>query len=168
MQRLRAVIRAGPPRKLDSTLRRAPTSKGLVIFIAKEVLTNVKITVNSVDLSDHCSSVTLESTADEVEFTSFGTSGYREFGQGLKDATITASFFNDHAAASVADTLQPLYTSGGTFAVKIWPSASGTIVYTQTSRLFSNPLLAGAVGEANTIDATFRNAGTAGITRGTS
>ena len=135
--------------------------------MAKETLTNVKITVNSVDLSDHCSSVTLESTADEIDFTSFGASGYKEYGQGMKDATITATFFNDHAAASVADTLQPLYASGGTFPVKIWPNASGTVVYTQTSRLYSNPMLAGAVGEANTIDATFRNAGTAGITRGT-
>lgn len=136
-------------------------------IIAKEVLTDVKITVNSVDLSDHCSSVTIEDSADEVEFTSFGDD-YRDFGQGLKDSTITASFFNDHAAASVADTLQPLYTSGGTFAVKIWPDSGGTVVYTQTSRLFSNPTLAGAVGEANTIDATFRNAGTAGVSRGTS
>ena len=135
--------------------------------MAKEVLRNVKITVNSVDLSDHCSSVTLESSADEVEFTAFGA-GFREFGQGLKDATITADFFNDHAASSVADTLQPLYSGGSTFAVKVWPDAAGTVVYTQTSRLFSNPMLAGAVGDANTVSVTFRNAGTAGITRGTS
>lgn len=136
--------------------------------MAKEVLTNVKITVNSVDLSDHCSSVSIEDTADEVDFTAFGTAGYREFGQGLKDATITASFFNDHAAASVADTHQALYSSGSTFPVKVWPSASGTVVYTMTARLYSNPTLAGAVGEANTIDVSYRNAGTAGVTRGTS
>lgn len=139
-----------------------------MIIIAKEILTNVKITVNSVDLSDHCSSVSIEDTADEVDFTSFGTAGYREFGQGLKDATITASYFNDHAAASVADTHQALYTSGGTFNVKVWPNASGTIVYTMLSRLYSNPTLAGALGEANTIDVTYRNAGSAGVTRGTS
>lgn len=136
--------------------------------MAKEILSDAKITVNSVDLSDHCSSVTIEDSAEEVDFTSFGGNDYREIGQGLKDSTITADFFNDHAAASVADTLQPLYTSGGTFAVKVWPSASGTIVYTQNSRLFSNPTLAGAVGEANTISAVFRNAGTAGVVRATS
>ena len=135
--------------------------------MAKEVLINAKITVNAVDLSDHCSSITIEDSADEVEFTSFGD-GYRDFGQGLKDSTITASFFNDHAASSVADTLQTFYNSGGTFDVKVWPNSAGTVVYTQRSRLFSNPTLAGAVGDANTIDATFRNAGTAGISRGTS
>ena len=135
--------------------------------MAKEVLTSAKITVNAVDLSDHCDSITIEDSADEVEFTSFGDS-YRDFGQGLKDSTITASFFNDHAASSVADTLQALYTSGGTFAVKVWPDSGGTIVYTQTSRLFSNPTLAGAIGDANKIDVVMRNAGTAGISRGTS
>lgn len=135
--------------------------------IAKEVLTNVKITVNAVDLTDHCSSVTLEDTAEEVDFTVFGTSGYREIGRGLKDATLTASFFNDHAAASVADTLQGVYNAGTAVAVKVWPDASGTVVYTMTSNLFNNPMLAGAIGEANTIEATFRNGGTAGITRGT-
>lgn len=128
----------------------------------------MKITVNSVDLSDHCSSVSIENSADEVDFTAFGTAGYREFGQGLKDATITASFFNDHAAASVADTHQPLFSSGSTFPVKVWPNASGTVVYTMTARLYSNPTLAGAVGEANVIDVVYRNAGTAGVTRGTS
>jgi len=133
----------------------------------KEVLINAKITVNDVDLSDHCSSITIEDSADEVEFTSFGDS-YRDFGQGLKDSTITASFFNDHAAASVADTLQAFYSSGGTFDVKVWPDAAGTVVYTQRSRLFTNPTLAGAVGDANTIDATFRNAGTAGVARASS
>ena len=135
--------------------------------MAKEVLRNVKITVNSVDLSDHCSSVSIESSADEVEFTAFGA-GFREFGQGLKDATITASYFNDHAAASVADTHQPLYSSGGTFPVKVWPDAAGTVVYTMTSRLYSNPTVAGAVGEANTVEVVYRNAGTAGVTRATS
>ena len=132
----------------------------------KEILRNVKITVNAVDLSDHCSSVSIETSADEVEFTSFGA-GFREYGQGLKDATINASYFNDHDAASVAAVHQPLYASGGTFAVKVWPDAAGTIVYTMTSRLYSNPTVAGAVGEANTVDVVYRNAGTAGVTRGT-
>lgn len=134
--------------------------------IAKEVLRNVKITVNGTDLSDHCSQVSIEDTAEEVDFTAFGA-GYREFGQGLKDATITATFFNDHAASSVADTLQGMYSSGSAGTVKIWPDASGTVVYTQVSKLYSQPTLAGAVGDANTVEATFRNAGTAGVTRGT-
>jgi hypothetical protein len=134
--------------------------------MAKEVLTRASVLVNSVDLSDHASSVEIASEAEEVDVTSFGLSGFKEFIPGMKDATVTVSFFNDHAAGSVADTLQPLFTSGGTFALRIKPDVSGTVAYTMTARLYSNPTLAGAVGEANTIDVTFRNGGTAGITRG--
>jgi hypothetical protein len=35
-----------------------------------------------------------------------------------------------------------------------------------TARLYNKPLLNGSVGDANTIDVTFRNAGTLGIVRG--
>jgi hypothetical protein len=110
--------------------------------------------------------VSMEDAADEVEVTGFSTSDYREFIPGLKDGNITVSFFNDHAAGSVADTLQPLYTSGGTFPLRIKPDISGTVAYTMTARLYTNPLLSGGVGDANTIDVTFRNAGTLGIVRG--
>lgn len=136
-------------------------------IIAKEILRSVKITVNSVDLSDHCSQVSLEDTAAEVDTTAFGQ-GYSDIQQGIKNASISATFFNDHASASVADTLQPLYASGGTFNVKVWPDSAGTVVYTQLSRLMQRPMLAGGVGEASTQDVTFQNAGTAGISRGTS
>lgn len=133
--------------------------------MAKEVLRNATLLVGGVSLSNHTSSVTLEDTAAEVDFTAFG-SGYQEFGQGLRDSTITADLFNDHALASVADTLQPFYESGGTVEVVCKPDLAGTVKYTQTSRLFTNPLLSGGVGEANTVSVTFRNGGTAGITRG--
>jgi hypothetical protein len=134
--------------------------------MAKRVLRNVKITVNGVDLSDHCSSVTLDDSADEVDFTSFGST-YKEFGQGMKTAGIDADFFNDEAAGSVAATHQPLYESGGTFGVKVWPESGGTIVYTQVSRLYKNTLPSGAVGDADTVSVHYANGGTAGITRGT-
>ncbi len=134
--------------------------------MAKEVLTQASVLVNAVDLSNFAYSVEIEDSAEEVEVTGFSTSDYREFIPGLKDGNVTVSFFNDHASGSVADTLQPLYTSGGTFTLRVKPDISGTVAYTMVSRLYSNPLLAGAVGEANTIDVTFRCAGTAGITRG--
>jgi hypothetical protein len=133
--------------------------------MAKEVLRNATLLVNGVNLSDHCSSITLEDSAAEVDFTAFG-SGYQEFGQGLRDSTITADLYNDHAASSVADSLQPLYESGGTFAVVVKPDLAGTVKYTQVSRLFTNPLLSGGVGDANTVSVTFRNGGTAGVVRG--
>ncbi len=139
--------------------------------MAKQVLRNAFISVNGVNLSDHCSSITIEDSAEEVDFTSFSSSAYREFGQGLKDATISATFFQDYAAASVDATLFPLYDSGGTFPVVVRPDAAVASAtnpsYTMTSRLYTYGGVAGGVGDANTRDVTFRNAGTAGITRGT-
>jgi hypothetical protein len=140
--------------------------------MAKHVLTDAVITVNGTNLSDHCSSVTIEDTADEVEFTSFGSSAYREFGRGLKDATITAEFFNDYAASSVDAVLAAEYSAGTAFPLTVKASSAATSstnpIFTMSSRLFSYNPVAGAVGDANTTTATFRNAGTAGLTRGTS
>lgn len=135
--------------------------------MAKRVFKNAKLLVNAVDLTDHCSSVALDDSADEVEVTTFSTAGYREYLQGLKTAGIDADLFNDEAAGSVAATIQPLYESGGTFPVKVWPDAAGTVVYTQVSRLYKNALPSGGVGDADTVSVHFANAGTAGITRGT-
>lgn len=140
--------------------------------MAKFVLRDGFIQVNSVDLSDHCSSVTVESTAEDVDLTAFTTAGYREIGQGFKDATITATFFQDYAASSVHQTLQPLYDGGGTFSVHVKASQAATSTTNPrmslgTARIFSYSPLAGGVGDASSFDATFRNAGTAGLTYGT-
>jgi hypothetical protein len=137
----------------------------------KIVLKDAYIAVNSSNLSDHVSSVTLEDSADEVEFTSFGAN-YREYGQGLKTASITLEVFQDFAAGSIDAVLEPLYNSGGTFTVEVRPTSSSVSAtnpkYTMTGRLFSYSPLQGAVGDANTTSVTINNAGTAGLVRGTS
>lgn len=143
-----------------------------MVPIPKFVLRDGYIQVNGVDLSDHCSSVTVESSADDVDLTGFTTAGYREYGVGFRTASITATFFQDYAAASVHQTLQPLYDSGGTFTVNVKPTQSATSstnprISLPVARMFSYNPLAGGVGDASTFDAEFRNAGTAGITYGT-
>lgn len=130
--------------------------------MAKIVFKDASITVDGTDLSDHGNEITIEDTADEADFTSFG-SGYKELGQGLKDATITATFFQDFAASSVHSVLQPLYASGGTFNVVVKAGTAATSATnpaaTMTARLFSYGGIAGAVGDALTVEASFRNAG---------
>jgi hypothetical protein len=138
----------------------------------KHVLRNAYIAINGTALSDHASSLEIEDSAEEIDFTSFSANGYREFGQGLKDATISVTFFQDYNTGSVHQILQPLYASGGTFTLAIRPDAGAAISATNPggtmiARIYSYPGLAGAVGEANTFDASFRNAGTAGLTWGT-
>ena len=140
--------------------------------MAKFVLRNAFIQVNGVNLSDHCSSVTVESTADDIDLTAFTSAGYREIAAGFKDATVTATFFQDYASGSVHSTLQPLYDAGGTFSVYVKADAGATTatnprIELVTARMFGYSPLAGGVGDASTFDTSFRNAGTAGLTYGT-
>src|SRR5215204_3082897 len=97
--------------------------------MAKFVLKDASVVVNGTNLSDHFSSVSISADAEEVEFTSFGTSGYREFGQGLKDATITVNAFQNFGTAvgdTVDSVIQPLHSSGGTFDVVVKSTSSAT------------------------------------------
>lgn len=138
--------------------------------MGKFVLKDAFVEVDSTDLSNFASSVTIETPADEVDITGFG-SDFREFAQGLKDATVTVAFFQDFAGGSVHSVLGPLHASGDTFPLAIRPS-SGAIAATNpefqmTARLFNyNPLAAG-IGEAATMDVSFRNADQAGIVEDT-
>lgn len=134
---------------------------------AKQVLgPNTQFTINGTDLSDHCTNITLEDSADEVEVTGF-KENYKEFLPGLKDATITATFVQDYGASSVDAILAPIYYGNLVGTVKVKPDTSGTVVYTMNSNIYAYGPVSGGVGDANTIDVTFRNAGTAGLTRGT-
>jgi len=137
----------------------------------KQVLKDAFVSVNGTAISDHCSSVTIESTFDEVDFTSFTSSSYREFGQGLGDATITLTVFQDFAASNIDAIFWPLAQSGGTFGIEVRPTSAAASStnpkYTMTGRLFQFNPLAGAVGDAATTDIPIRNAGTAGLVRGT-
>jgi hypothetical protein len=138
--------------------------------MAKFVLAHPKIDVNGTNLENKASSLEINTEFDEVELTSF-SSNYREFGQGLGDATWTVDFFQDYASGSVDAILWPLSQSGGTFLIKASAGSQAVSatnpMYSMTARLFSYAPIAGAVGEASTTSVTFRNAGTAGLTRAT-
>lgn len=139
--------------------------------MAKFTLRDARIEINSVVLSDHGNEVNVVTQYDEQEFTSFGATN-KEFGKGMGDATISATFFQDFAAANVDATLWPLASADTTFTVKV-RATSGVISatnpeYSMTARLFEYSPIAGSVGEPSQTPVTFRNAGTAGLARATS
>jgi hypothetical protein len=139
--------------------------------MAKYVLRDAYVAINGTAFSDHASSVQLEDTADQIDFTGFSSAGYKQYGQGLHDAKITCTFFSDFAAAQINSVLQPLYASGGTFSVEIRPT-SATVTATNpkatmTASLFSYSGINGKIGDAADFDAVFQNAGTAGLVWGT-
>jgi hypothetical protein len=69
------------------------------------VLTDVKVVINSVNLSDHATSCTLSIDVDDQETTAFGTSGYKSRVGGLKDGKLDIEFNQDYAASNVDATL---------------------------------------------------------------
>ena len=117
----------------------------------------VGVKINSVDLSDHVKSITLNRTFDELEVTAMGDSSHR-FTKGLEASTLTLSFLSDTAAASVNATLQAAW--GTTVAFSLLQT-KGTAV-SATNPLFSGSILVnkttdlnGAVGDIATQDMTF-------------
>lgn len=136
--------------------------------MGKFLLLDASITVNAVNLSDHCSQVEIEAASDEVDVTSFGAAN-KEIRLGLGDGTMSATFFQDFASGSVDATLQSLRGSNNAFPV-VCKGASVAVSatnpsYTMQAVLPTYTPLSGSVGEASTIEASFRNASQSGIVR---
>jgi hypothetical protein len=118
---------------------------------------NVGVKINSVDLSDHITSVSLSQIFDELEVTALGDTAHK-FAKGLEASTLTLDFLNDFAAASVQATLQAAY--GTTVTAVILP-VKGTAVsatnplYTVSIIVNNLTPLNGAVGDISTSSMTF-------------
>jgi hypothetical protein len=125
--------------------------------MARIVLTNAYVTVNSVDVSDHVASVTLNSSIDVVETTAFGTTGARTRIGGLADNSITLEFHQDYASGSIEATVYPLL--GTTTTVVVKPNGGTTSAtnpsYTSTVLVAEWTPLNGAVGELATASVTW-------------
>jgi hypothetical protein len=87
------------------------------------VLTDAVITVNSLALSDHANSVTLNYEIDSVETTAFGSTGHK-FTGGLQNNSLDIEFMQDFAASNVEASVYPLV--GTTTTVKVKPTSSAT------------------------------------------
>lgn len=136
--------------------------------MAKHILGPLtKVTINGNDLSQYVQNVVVEDTADEVDVTGMGEQ-FREYIRGIRDMTVTLTLLNDLAAGGPDAVISPLYYNDTAGTVKVTPETGGTVVYTAISKPFGWSPVSGGVGDANTIDVTFRNAGTLGLTRGTS
>jgi hypothetical protein len=137
--------------------------------VAKNVLgPRSTFTVNGVDLSQYVTNIDLNDEAEEVEVTGFSQT-YREYIPGLKDSSIAVTMLQDTSGTASPDHVigNGMYYANSSGTVKFNPDTSGTVVYTQVSKVYAWPPASGGVGDANSIDVTFRNFGTAGLTRGT-
>jgi hypothetical protein len=132
---------------------------------------NGYISVNGVNLSDHATSISVETTRAEVDVTAMGAANTVN-NPGLGDATISVTFLQDFAAGSVDATLSALSSSNTPFTVEVRPvngARSATNPgYSMSSLMYGYSPVAGGVGDAMTVDITFRNAAQAGLSRLTS
>lgn len=139
--------------------------------MAKTILRNATITVNGVDLSNHCSQVEIDEKYAEVDVTGFGANN-QETRLGIGDGTISATVFQDFAAGSVDATLNALVGSNNPFTVKVKAEnaskAATNPEWVMEAVLPDYKPLSGAVGAASTTQVTFRNAAQTGIERLTS
>jgi hypothetical protein len=124
--------------------------------MAKFVLTNPAITINSVDLADRIASVSLNSTRAEVPTTAFGDQAVTRIA-GLGDNSITLSFHEDFASTEVHQTIYPLI--GSTTSVVVKPvnatTATDNPSFTMTVLVTEWPILNGAVGDLAAADVTW-------------
>jgi hypothetical protein len=105
----------------------------MAVFLAN----NVGVKVNSVDLSDHVTAVTLNRSFDELEVTALGDSGHK-FLKGLESSSVTIDFLNDiNPTGSVGSVLQAAW---GTIITVVLLQTKGTAV-SATNPLYTMSVL---------------------------
>ena len=124
--------------------------------MARLVLTNAKVTINSVNLSDHIASITLSTSSDVVDTTGFSSTAARARVAGLADNSVTLEFHQDYATSNVEATIYPLLGNTTTIVVSPTSTVSATSPsYTFTALISEWTPLNGGVGELATASQTF-------------
>ena len=117
----------------------------------------VGVKINSVDLSDLVTSVTINRTFDELEVTAMGDTAHK-FVKGLEASSVTIDFLNDTATSKTLATLQAAW---GTTVTAIFIQTKGTAVsatnptYTVSLLVNNTTDINGAVGDIGTQSITF-------------
>lgn len=133
----------------------------MAVFMSNKV----GVKVNSVDLSDHVTSATLNRTFEELIVTAMGDSGQKQV-KGLETSNVTIDFLNDTATANVLQTLQAAW---GTNVTVVLLQEKGTAVsatnplYTMTCLINNTTDINGAVGDLSTQSVTWNVSGTVAV-----
>jgi len=120
------------------------------------VLTNASITFASADISSYVSSITLSTSLDVVDTTSFGNTA-RTRVAGLADNQVTIEFFQDFGSGLLESIVYP--TIGTSAAMVVKPVAGSTTAtnpqYAFNALVAEWQPLSGAVGELATASVTW-------------
>ena len=126
--------------------------------MAKRVLTNCKVLINSVDRSDHVSKVEVEDTFEDKDTTTYGSSGKKERLAGLEDGNCGITFLNDFAGGDLDSAMWAL--RGTLTTISVWKDKDSVVSsanprYTASILINSWKPLSGSVGDVATVDVTF-------------
>jgi hypothetical protein len=124
----------------------------MAIFLSNDV----QVTLNSVDLTDHVTSATINRVFDELEVTSMGDTSH-VFVKGLEASTITLDFLNDTATSNVLQTLQAAWSTTVALTLKQTDAATSATnpLYSTTVLVNNTTDINGAVGDISTQSITF-------------
>jgi hypothetical protein len=117
----------------------------------------VGVKINSIDLSDHVTAVTINRVFDELEVTAMGDNSHK-FVKGLESSNVTIDFLNDTASAQVLATLQATWgtTVTAVFLQDKDTAVSATNVLYTVSLLVNNTTdINGAVADIGSMSITF-------------
>ena len=116
----------------------------------------VVVTLNSVVLSDHVTSATINRIFEELEVSAMGDTS-RKYVKGLETSTVALDFLSDTAAANVNSTLQAAWGTTVPLTLKQTSAAvSATNPLYSTTILVNNTTdINGAVGDIATQSITF-------------
>jgi len=121
-------------------------------------LSNPSVTINSVDLSDQCTSATVTYTAEALESTAFGDTA-RKYTSGLQNNEVTVTLYQSYAATETEATIYALVGTTTNIVLKPSSAAVGSTnpSYTLTGAyLESHTPIAASLGELSSITLTFR------------
>lgn len=128
--------------------------------MAFQVAYNAHVTINGVDLSDHCTMARFNTGQETRDATAHGDS-QRKFRPGLGTPSFEFTLFNDHASASVESTLRGLVSITST-GVTVTAKKDNAVATTDNPRYDFQGILDGdlmvlddEVGELPTITARF-------------
>ena len=124
-------------------------------------LSNPGVMVNSVSLTDQCTSATVTNMAEALESTAFGSTS-RVFVAGLYNQEITLDLYMSYAATETYATLAALV--GTTTTVKVSNTVAGLTTASATEPRFelvgayleSLPVINATMGELSTISIVFK------------
>ena len=121
------------------------------------ILSNPKVVIATVNLSDQCTAATLTRTIEALEDTAFGDTA-RTYTGGLENNELTVTMYMSYAATETYATLSTLVGTKVTVIVNPTSAADSATNpgFTLTNTyLESLPVINASLGELQTVDLTF-------------